>query len=44
MTGPVNYRHDHPIAVITLDDGKVNALGPAMQHAIGEALDNADRD
>lgn len=44
MSGPVSYRHDDPIAVITLDDGKVNALGPAMQQAINEALDNADRD
>jgi enoyl-CoA hydratase len=44
MTGPVDYRHDDSIAVITLDDGKVNALGPAMQQAIGDALDSADRD
>ena len=44
MTGPVNYHRDDPIAVITLDDGKVNALGPAMQQAINEALDSADRD
>ncbi|WP_343599862.1 crotonase/enoyl-CoA hydratase family protein [Mycobacterium sp.] len=44
MSGPVTYRHDAPIAVITMDDGKVNALGPTMQEALGEALDNADRD
>jgi enoyl-CoA hydratase len=44
MSGPVSYRRDESIAVITLDDGKVNALGPAMQQAINEALDNADRD
>ncbi len=44
MTGPVNYRRDESIAVITLDDGKVNALGPPMQQAIQEALDHADRD
>ncbi len=44
MTGPVNYRRDESIAVITLDDGKVNALGPPMQQAINDALDNADRD
>src|SRR5579875_985428 len=44
MTGPVHYRHDDPVAVITLDDGKVNALGPAMQQAINDALDNAERD
>lgn len=44
MTGPVSYRRDDAIAVITLDDGKVNALGPAMQQAISAALDEADRD
>jgi enoyl-CoA hydratase len=44
MTGPVTYRHDESIAVITLDDGKANVLGPDMQRAINEALDNADRD
>ena len=26
----VSYRHDGSIAVITMDDGKVNALGPDM--------------
>lgn len=44
MSGPVSYRHDESIAIITMDDGKVNALGPAMQQALQEALDNADRD
>ena len=44
MSGPVTYRHQEPIAVITLDDGKVNALGPTMQQAITETLDSADRD
>lgn len=44
MNNPVSYRREDPIATITLDDGKVNALGPAMQQAIGEALDQADRD
>ncbi|HME76961.1 MAG TPA: enoyl-CoA hydratase, partial [Mycobacterium sp.] len=28
MSGPVSYRRDESIAVITMDDGKVNALGP----------------
>ncbi|MEM9131093.1 MAG: crotonase/enoyl-CoA hydratase family protein [Actinomycetota bacterium] len=32
------------VAVITLDDGRANALGPAMQAAIGEALDRAEAD
>lgn len=44
MSGPVSYRHIESIAVITMDDGKVNALGPSMQQALQEALDNADRD
>ncbi|ORV96942.1 crotonase/enoyl-CoA hydratase family protein [Mycobacterium kyorinense] len=44
MGSPVSYSHDESIAVITMDDGKVNALGPAMQQALNEALDNADRD
>lgn len=44
MTGPVSYTHDEHIAVIRMDDGKVNALGPTMQQALNEAIDNADRD
>ena len=44
MSGPVTYRHDDSIAVITLDDGKANVLGLGMQQAINEALDQADRD
>ncbi|MDT5348234.1 MAG: enoyl-CoA hydratase [Mycobacterium sp.] len=44
MTGPVTYSHKESIAVITMDDGKVNVIGPAMQQALNEAIDNADRD
>src|SRR6476469_5243980 len=44
MSGPVTYRHDESIGVITLDDGKANVLGPDMQQAINEAIDQADRD
>ncbi|MCV7440820.1 crotonase/enoyl-CoA hydratase family protein [Mycobacterium paraense] len=44
MSGPVTYRRDESIAVITMDDGKVNALGPTMLQALNEALDSADRD
>src|SRR5271167_844389 len=44
MSGPVTYRRDESLAVITMDDGKVNALGPTMLQALNEALDNADRD
>jgi enoyl-CoA hydratase/carnithine racemase len=44
MNGPVTYRLDDSIAFITMDDGKVNALGPTMQQALNDALDSADRD
>jgi enoyl-CoA hydratase len=44
MSGLVTYRRNESIAVITMDDGKVNALGPAMQQALNEALDSADHD
>jgi enoyl-CoA hydratase len=44
MNGPVTYHYEEPIAVITMDDGKVNVLGPGMQRALNDALDNADRD
>jgi len=40
----VTYRRDESIAVITLDDGKVNVLGPVMLAAINDALDQADSD
>jgi enoyl-CoA hydratase len=44
MTSPVNYELNESVATITLDDGKVNVLGPAMQTAINEALDRAEKD
>jgi enoyl-CoA hydratase len=44
MSGPVLYSHKDSIAVIRMDDGKVNALGPTMQQALTEAIDQADRD
>src|SRR5690348_7597992 len=40
----VSYELDDGIATITLDDGKVNALSPAMSRAIAEALDRAEED
>ena len=40
----VNYELNESVATITLDDGKVNVLGPAMQAAINEALDRAEKD
>jgi len=44
MSGPVGYRLDESVAFITMDDGKVNVIGPNMQQALNEALDHADRD
>jgi enoyl-CoA hydratase len=41
MSGPVTYRLDESVAFITMDDGKVNVLGPSMQQALNDALDNA---
>jgi enoyl-CoA hydratase len=40
----VSYRLDQSIATIALDDGKVNALSPAMQSQINGALDQAVAD
>jgi enoyl-CoA hydratase len=40
----VSYRRDESVAVITMDDGKVNALGPAMLSEINTALDSAEAD
>jgi enoyl-CoA hydratase len=38
----VSYRRDEAIAVITMDDGKVNVLGPAMLGEIDKAFDQAE--
>ena len=40
----VNYELNETVATITLDDGKVNVLGPAMQTAINQALDRAEKE
>jgi enoyl-CoA hydratase len=40
----VSYRRDESVAVITMDDGKVNVLGPAMLIEINTALDSAEAD
>src|ERR1700741_5668212 len=40
----VTYELDGAIATIRLDDGKVNALSPAMQGEINAALDQAEGD
>ena len=44
MADAVKYELNESVATITLDDGKVNVLGPAMQSAINEALDRAEKD
>lgn len=44
MSDYVTYELADGVATVTLDDGKVNVLGPAMQAAIGEALDRAEAD
>ncbi|WP_029116462.1 crotonase/enoyl-CoA hydratase family protein [Mycobacterium sp. URHB0044] len=41
MSSTVNYELNESVATITLDDGKVNVLSPAMQQTINEALDRA---
>jgi enoyl-CoA hydratase len=44
MSERVGYRKDDKIAVITMDDGKVNVLGTEMLAAIDAALDRAESD
>ncbi|KWX58010.1 crotonase/enoyl-CoA hydratase family protein [Mycobacterium sp. NAZ190054] len=44
MTSTVSYELADSVATVTLDDGKVNVLGPAMQASINEALDRAESD
>ncbi|MGV0852660.1 crotonase/enoyl-CoA hydratase family protein [Mycolicibacterium phlei] len=38
----VGYELKDSVATLTMDDGKVNVLGPAMQAALNEALDRAE--
>ena len=45
MTSPlVSYDVDGPVAIITMDDGRANALGPDLSAAINECLDQAEAD
>src|ERR1700682_2530872 len=44
MRAPVTDELNQSIATITLDDGKVNVLSPAMQQSISEALDRAEKE
>lgn len=40
----LNYELRSGIALVTLDDGKVNAVGPAFINALNEALDRSEAD
>lgn len=44
MTDRVHFERDGKIAVITLDDGKVNAVSPALIAELNAALDQAEQD
>lgn len=42
MSEIMTYRQEDGIAVLTMDDGKANAMAPAMSGALDAALDRAD--
>jgi enoyl-CoA hydratase len=44
MTSPVTFALTDGIAVITMDDGKANAVSLTLQAGINEALDQAEKD
>ena len=44
MTELVSYAFADGVATLTMDDGKANAMGPAMQAALNAALDRAEAD
>lgn len=44
MSSTVEYQLTDSVATITMDDGKVNVLSPAMQGNLNEALDRAEQD
>jgi len=44
MTDLVSYAFADGVATLTMDDGKANAVGPAMQVALHAALDRAEAD
>lgn len=39
-----NYEQQEDLAIITMDDGKANAMGPDMIAAVNSALDRAEQD
>ena len=44
MTDLVSYAFADGVATLTMDDGKANAMGPAMQASLNAALDRAEAD
>lgn len=44
MTSPATYTLTDGVAVITMDDGKANAISLDMQNAVNAALDQAEKD
>jgi enoyl-CoA hydratase len=42
MSGPLNTAFENDIAILTMDDGRANALGHAMIGALNAALDEAE--
>lgn len=44
MTSPVTYALTEGIGVITMDDGKANAVSLTLQAGVNEALDQAEKD
>lgn len=44
MTSLLQYELMGEVAVVRMDDGKANALSPAMLEALGEALDRSERE
>ena len=44
MTDLVSYAFADGVATLTMDDGKANAMSPAMQAALNAALDRAEAD
>ncbi|AOW14983.1 hypothetical protein LPB72_13060 [Hydrogenophaga crassostreae] len=44
MTDLVSYAFADGVATLTMDDGKANAMGPAMQAALNAAFDRAEAD
>jgi enoyl-CoA hydratase/carnithine racemase len=43
MTSPVTYALTDGIGVITMDDGKANAVSPTLQAGLNAALDQAEK-